>query len=409
MLVLGALIWTSSRAGFARLLTAYAVKDGVLEAADEAVRIEPGDADAHLVRGDLFAAADDLAAAIKEYEQASIERPNDYVSWLSLARARELIGESASALEAANRAVALAPSYAQPRWQLGNVLIRSGRRDEGFRELSRAAAYDPSLWPSIIDLAWQISHGNIEFVKQSVPPQSVGLTVALAEYLAKRGAVAEAVSMLRIAGTGDDAIAARQKYVGELLAQGHFSEAAVLWNLDHKDERVSLGELLDGRFEQERSLDGVGFDWRSPNRSPNVLLALDTNGSHDGRSSLLVEFKGESNPGNPIIAQLILVEPHAHYALRLSVQTENLISGGLPEVNVVDAGSNKVLASTGTLPKQTNGWREYSIDFTSLDSTNAIRVVVQRQQCSNGPCPIFGKLWLDNFILEKPQVPKSKD
>ena len=56
--------------------------------------------------------------------------------------------------------------------------------------------------------------------------------------------------------------------------------------------------------------------------------------------------------------------------------------------------------SLSGLPLGTNGWRNYATEFTTGSATHAVRVIVRRQDCPvAGPCPAFGKLWLDDFVL----------
>src|ERR1700730_4780668 len=168
VVILLLLIWATARAGFSSVLSAYAARTSQLAAADAAVNVNSGDPEAHFVRGAILEANDDLAPAISEYTQALALRPDDYVLWLGLAHARELNGDSAGALAAANQAVQLAPYYAQPRWQLGNLLVRAGHQDEGFSQLRLAGAGNPTLLPTIIDLAWQFSGGNAAYVMQAI-------------------------------------------------------------------------------------------------------------------------------------------------------------------------------------------------------------------------------------------------
>ncbi|MDX6289252.1 MAG: hypothetical protein QOH42_1051, partial [Blastocatellia bacterium] len=34
-------------------------------------------------------------------------------------------------------------------------------------------------------------------------------------------------------------------------------------------------------------------------------------------------------------------------------------------------------------------------------TATAVYVALERQPCDKSPCPIFGRLWLDNFSLQK--------
>src|SRR5688572_6872984 len=81
---------------------------------------------------------DQQVQAIAEYERAVTLSPNDYRFWMALGTAHEQIGDPAKGEQALKRAVALAPSYSYPRWYLGNLLLRSGRYEEAFKELRLA-------------------------------------------------------------------------------------------------------------------------------------------------------------------------------------------------------------------------------------------------------------------------------
>ena len=395
------LIWLSVRAGFASLLYTYAAISNQLAAANAAVSLSSGDPEAHYLRGAVLEASGDLTAAITEYNEAIVRRPDDYVLWLSLARAQELNGQTPMAIAAAREATQLAPYYAQPHWQLGNLLVRAGRAEEGFGELRLASTSNPRLLPPIIDLAWQLSRGNVQFVMQAVQPGTPAAYQALVEYFKKRGQEAEAIAILRTAGSiGEDY---RRQYVDELLKAKRFADAYAIWSIGRSpaDASDAGGPIVnDPGFEQERRLDEIGFDWRTENKAQTVTLSLEPANPKEGRSSLRVEFNGDSDPGAQIISQLVLVEPNSRYQLHFAARTESIVSGGLPRVAVVDAGNNEILGQTNVFPEVSN-WQDYSIDFNSKQTTSAILISLQRQRCRESPCPIFGRLWLDNFSLKK--------
>lgn len=396
------LIWLSARAGFASLLYTYAATSNQLAAANAAVSLSSGDPEAHYLRGAILEASGDLTAAIAEYNEAVVRRPDDYVIWLSLARVQELNGQTPMAIEAARQATQLAPYYAQPHWQLGNLLARAGRAEEGFGELRLAGASNPRLLPSIIDLAWQISRGNVQFVIQAVQPATPEAYQALAEYFKKRGQEADAIAMLRVAGSIDEDY--RRRYVDELLTAKRFADAYAIWSISHPpaDASAAGGPIVnDPGFEQERRLDEPGFDWRTENKAHTLTLSLEPANPKEGKSSLRVEFSGDSDPGTQIISQLVLVEPNNRYQLHFAARTENIVSGGLPRVAVVDAVNNEILGQTNTFPEAAGNWQDYSIDFNSKGTTSAILISLQRQRCSESRCPIFGRLWLDSFSLKK--------
>lgn len=394
------LIWFSARAGFASLLYTYAATSNQLAAANAAVNLSSGDPEAHYLRGAILEAGGDLTAAIAEYNEAILRRPDDYVVWLSLARAQELNGQALMATAAARQATQLAPYYAQPHWQLGNLLVRAGRTEEGFTELRLAGASNPRLLPPIIDLAWQLSQRNVQFVIQAIQPRTPADYQTLAEYFKKRGQEADAIALLRSAGNIAEDY--RRRYVDELLTAKRFADAHAIWSIGRPPANETAGPIMsDPGFEQERHLDEPGFDWHTESNAQTLTLSLEPANPKEGKSSLRVEFSGDSDPGTPIISQLVLIEPNNRYQLNFAARTEDIVSGGLPRVAVLDAGNKEILGKTNAFPRTVSSWQDYSIDFNSKETTRAILISLQREQCRESPCPIFGRLWLDNFSLKK--------
>src|SRR4249919_3847725 len=111
------LTYHAARTGYAALLTENALATRDVNAAQNAARLNNGDPRAHVVAGALLEVSDDRAAAIQHYQQAVALRPDDYVLRMQLARAQELAGDTAAAINSASLAVGLAPSYAQTHWQ----------------------------------------------------------------------------------------------------------------------------------------------------------------------------------------------------------------------------------------------------------------------------------------------------
>jgi tetratricopeptide (TPR) repeat protein len=392
------LTWIAGRSGFASLLTAYAAKSNDVNAATAAVRINPSDSDSHYVRGTILEGTNDLPGAIEEYHKAALARPEDYVFWLNLARARELNGETDGAVASARQAIPLAPHYAQPHYQLGNILLRAGRKDEAFKELRFAGASNPTLMPGIIDLAWRLFGGNVQYIEQAIAPETPQAYQTLGQYFRYRKEVDAAIAMYIAAGT--TAEEDRLSYLNELIGEKRFKEAAKLWAVGRQTGSVSES-IFDPGFEQESDPKAPGFGWRQGDKDKGFHLSLDTTSPREGRYSLKVEFAGDSDPSSPVISQLVLIKPDAHYQLRFAVRSEGVVSGGLPLVEVVDADANQILGRSDQLPRSTDGWREYTIDLNSGQATSAIKITLQRQTCDSSPCPIFGRLWLDNFSLRQ--------
>lgn len=399
LLLLSFLTWHSARTGYAARIIPKVLSVNDLGVVARAVQLNPNDPHAQVLLGALLEANGDRTAAIAHYQTAVSLRPDDYVLRMQLARAQELEGDAPAAIANAKTAVSLAPFYAQPHWQLGNILVRAGRADEGFAELRLAGKSDPALLPAIVDLAWQVASGDVETVKREVSPQTPAGYLALGAYFQKHKQVSAAVALLLLAGDSNEAKAARRQHVSELVNAKEFRAAYQLWAADQPPSFASgAGVILDPGFELESDLNEV-FGWHSIDTAKVITLSLDHTEPKAGQSSLRVDFNGASQRGAEVISQLVLVEPQTTYHLSLAVRTAQLVSGGLPSVVVLDADDNKLLGQTGALPQTTNGWSNTAITFTTAPGATAIRISVQRQPCPAAQCPIFGKLWLDDFQL----------
>src|SRR6185369_15252061 len=88
--------------------------------------------------------------------------------------------------------LALAPSYAKPRWLIGNLLLRTGEIDEAFRQLRIAEESNDALTPNIIDLAWGVSKNDPAKTVELIQPHTESARLGLAVFLAahKQGAAA---------------------------------------------------------------------------------------------------------------------------------------------------------------------------------------------------------------------------
>jgi hypothetical protein len=404
-------LWNAGRAGLSRLLSEYAVltlrtPEPLLAPANEAVGLTPKDPEAHFARALLLERGSLPEEAAAEHERAAALRPRDYYLWMMLGNSREGLDDEEGALAALSEAVRLAPYYAQPRWQLGNALFRAGRADEGFEEMRRAALSNQTLLPNMIDLAWGASNKDPAATESLVRPETKQWRVALAHFFARKGQAAEALKLYRAAG--GLAEAERQTLVSELLATKGYAEAYEVWAAVENGAQTpstagGAGQFTNGSFESQLSFAEQGFGWQFA-RDPNTLkFSLDTVEPRAGKFSLRLDWNGNAQPNAPVASQLLLVEPNSRYRLTFAARTQEIVSGALPRIVLVDKNSvdNHVLAQSATLGKGSNNWQDYTLEFTTGSETRAVLVGLQRESCGAEPCPIFGRLWLDAFSAQK--------
>lgn len=395
-------LWTAGQIGLSRLSSIYAANAGQLEAADTATRLTPSDPEAHLIRAALLKADNRFDEAIHEYEQAAALRARDYVLWLEVGLARDQAEDEGGAIEAFKEAVALAPDYAEPHWQLGNALLRSGRMDEAFQEMRRAAQSNQTLLPQLIDLAWNIYQADVSSVEQAVQPQNPPARLALARFAARHGKALEGARIFRTVENLSEED--RREFLKELLSAKQFKIAYEVWlTIPGRSASHSTSGFTDGGFEEQIDLEDQGFGWQIARNLASVRASLDRAEPHHGGSSLRLDLSGDPPPAAPLISQLILVEPGARYRLRFAARTEELVTGGLPLITITDSSGTdaQLLAHSDPLQPKTAPWQDYTLEFAAGQGTRAVLITLQRQSCTSSPCPVFGSLWLDDFSIEK--------
>jgi tetratricopeptide (TPR) repeat protein len=358
------LIQASARFGFSRLLSRYALIANSIPAADEAVRLSPFDPDVHRARATVLNRLQLTAEASKSLESATSLRYRDDYLWLELANTREEIGDTPGALAAFDQAVRWAPYYAHTHWQRGNLLLRMGRYDEAFAELRTAAAANRSYVPNLIDLAWGVSRNDLNTTKQLIQLNDRERS-SLIRFLASRKALRDAFEVW----SGSDS--------------------------------TRSPTLFNGGFEDQILLNDATFGgWTLAPEQTKNKLAIDVTEKFAGTRSLQISLGGEWNPGTSLLSQTVIVEPNKTYRVFVSVKTKDLVTGGPPVFTVNDGVNNQLLGKSESLPTGTTSWVKLQFEFTTLATSEAAVIRLQRNNCDSSPCPIFGTLWLDEISIE---------
>ncbi|HUS12054.1 MAG TPA: hypothetical protein VMZ30_16435 [Pyrinomonadaceae bacterium] len=389
--------------GVSQLLVTYALTTGNAAAAKKAIQVSPKDAEAHLAGAGILSLSRAPEQSLIELEQAVALRPADYRLWLELGLVRDQIGDTRGALRAFDEAIARAPHYSQPRWNRGNVLLRSKQYEAGFKDLNQAAKSNPKLIPNLLDLAWGLSRSDVALTEQLVELNGDKMRIAFAKLLARHGRAPEAVAQFVQAHDVSDSI--KGELIDQLSAKGAFKEAFVIWKTLHgpQAEAPRAGpSIYDGGFEGPLAFGERGFGWRIPRALQATTISLDSSQPHTGAKCLRIDLNGNANAG--WLSQLILLEPSTRYRINFASRSQDVVSGGLPFVVVTDASEGgKQIGQSPPLAKGTSDWHVYSIDFTTTEKTSGILLSVQRENCTTSPCPIFGSLSLDSFSVEQLQ------
>jgi tetratricopeptide (TPR) repeat protein len=395
------LIQLTARIGFSRLLTRYALATNSISAADEAVHLSPSDPEAHRGRATVLNHLRMPAEAVRSLETATRLRYRDDYLWLELGNTREELGDTQGALAALDQAVRWAPYYAHTHWQRGNLLLRMGRTAEAFAELRQAVATNHNYLPSLIDLAWSFSRENVAAAEQLIEIKDDKDRFALIRFLAKKEKGTEALDQVRLLSTPLSQ-ENRNELVHLLFTAKAFREAFDLWNTSLY---IRIPALFNGGFEESTILNEPGFGgWVRSSEQNKIKLAIDAAEKFGGAKSLQVSFDGSWNPGSPLLSQTVLVEPAKTYPLSFAVKTKDLITGAPLMITVNDAATDGLLGKSENLPSGTTSWVTLQFHFTTLATSRAAVIRLQRSNCDSSPCPIFGTMWFDEISIHEGQT-----
>ena len=375
-----------------------------IEAADLAVRLTPNDPEAHYTRAIVLGNLERLSEASVELNHAISLRPHHYYEWLDLAVTMDRLGDQPAAVKAVGESIRLAPSFAQPRWQSGNLLFREGKYDEAFVQLRLGANSNTNLIPSLLVLGWVAADGDVRVAESLIQPRTPLMHLAFAKYLAEQGRGADAAQQAKAAGQPQDETERNLFYhtIEILINSKEFANAYLIWSIRHPSAGdMRMVTLLNGDFSEPIEKNDFGFGWQLA-VVPNLTVNIDPNGPRSKGRSLQMRFSGDSDPSSDLIHQLILVEAKGRYTLTFLARTRDLVTGGPPIIAVLDASNpGRILSQTKPVSTGTTDWANYRSDFVCDAEVSAVIVVVRRIACPQAACPVFGDLWLGGFTLTK--------
>lgn len=391
LLVIGTL---SIREAASHYFSEASVSSGSVERAESAIAIQPRNPAAYAALGDALAGIRDYTAAAEAFDQAVSLRKNDFRLWVSLGNARYRSNDLSGAEAAYDHAIALAPNYAQPRYRFGLMLLETGRTEEAFTHLSTAGERDHQLYKEILELARSVYREDAASIQKALQPRSTTIKNYFAYYAVTNSLMTPEVEEFLASPELTDK--ERQWYSRRLIAMKNFQAAFRVWSGNRK-----TGALIqDGGYESTTKSDPSGFGWQIDQKVSNTSIARIDSDTRSGAYAIQIQFSGELEPNRNIISQIVVLKPEHTHRLRFSFRSEKLLSARLPVVKVTDAASGTVLGRF-ELPDETGGvWVDKALDFVT-GSSGAVSIGIQREACSEKPCPLFGDLNIDDFAVDE--------
>ncbi|MFN7930781.1 MAG: tetratricopeptide repeat protein [Blastocatellia bacterium] len=437
LLVLSAPAWFSVRTALGdRLLATTRLVNAEpatsLASADAAVQFAPRLAQFQYQRGQLYLGAavgtmaeTNLQTALTALQTAARLSPEDYRIWLAIGQAQERAGKMNEARQALQRALALAPNYYEPHWIFGNHLLRSNESDAAFAEFRQALAIRPTELPLLFDYAWNTLNGDAAAIVKALAPP-IHAQAEFAGLLVRHDKVNEGMAMWRELNTNAPKLARinARTFLTALLEKQHLAMAYEVWQAAAQTKRADENELPEAVREDEARwytvhppdagslLNNGDFeeDLRTGTVAPfqiwrltatkGLMLSRNNQQHHSGNFSLQLNFDVSGNAYFPILEQIVPVNPGQTYHLSFAVKTEDLQTLSAPLVEVYDAADLKrPHTATKPFPLGNNPWQEITLDFPVAATTEALAVRIYRPPCTEAPCPLRGRIWLDSFKL----------
>ena len=399
--------WTAIRRQFGGMLAELTASNdpNALETAELALSMAPSDPQAMWLKATLERnrlTLDRSDAAIEMFEKTVRLSPYDYRWWIELGRAYEQADMNEKAEAAIKQATVLAPSYAFPRWQIGNFYLRQSRTDEAFAELEKATENNQRYREQVFSLAWDYFDKDTAQLEKVIADKP-DVYASLALFYGARGRAADSLRMWNRLGDADKA--AHPQFIA-VIAQGlyekrHFPEALEFAKQLGIDPDAMPNTITNGGFER-----GLGdeketrFGWKITRNEPKLDIAADAAVRREGERSLKVNFRAYSKPEFYNVLQTVVVEPGRNYKLRFWLRTENLRTGGGPLLQILNANDDKLITTSAAFPTGTTDWQEITIDFSTPADCTGISIRTVRSYCGDN-CPIAGTFWYDGFELKR--------
>lgn len=346
-----------------------------------------------------------IGEAIAEYEKAVSLSPNDYRFWTALGVAYEQAGDHDKGERALKRAVSLAPSYGQPHWFLGNLLLRRGRYDEAFSELRLASDAYKEFRPQLFTFLWAIYGTDFDSLSRAVGTD--GATRAeFSLYLLKQKRFTEGLRLWSTLSATEKTAnkSTADAIVTTLLSAQRYYDTMNVWNdiAPNSQSRAAVGEVLDGGFEQAITYGPeMAFAWQVKN-APQMQIGIDPSHAHSGNRSLRLIFQVRARLTSINASQLVAVAPDTEYQLEFYRKSLKLESGATPVIQVSNPTNGAVLAASDGAANGDSDWERVSLSFKTPPQSEAVMISIARGACLDTEfCPIFGTVWYDDFSFKR--------
>jgi len=348
----------------------------------------------------------DPSRAEAAFMRAAKANPMEPAIWTGLADVYLRMNNPQKAESALRTALRVYPRSPAIAWRLANSLILEGRTQDSLPLLKTVANSDPGQQYAVYDLGWKILDSGDSVLKNVVPGE-LDARARYLTYMLERRAKQAPTGVWQELRRGQHPATAALGYrlVETLLHTSRTQEASDLWTdllaFTGRAAARPAGTLIsNGDFELD--LPGEGLDWHLQ-KDPHWTASLDNFNAHSGSRSLLFSFDGKSNPAFDGLWQWVIVEPNSNYQLRAFVKPDNVVSDSGFRLVVGSYLSSAAESFTvlGPMHLGSDPWTEDTVPFHTGPHTTVVRVGLHRATSQKLYGQLGGRIWVDDFRLEK--------
>ena len=334
----------------------------------------------------------DTAAAAPFFREAAIQDVLFVDAWLKLAQAETILGNPDKAQAILQLLDNLTRNIFRWKWEQTLLANELGMKDLLIGNINFAVKHGKKVQD-----AFQLFDGYLDNnVTRAIQVLVTDNLIPYLEWMMRWGRADDAeIVWQKIMASGTQNEDIQLKYIHFLVSQKQVKQAA-----DIRRQNVGdIDSMTNAGFENE--ITGRGFDWRyTANQKGKWTIRRTLSGAFSGAHCLRIRFEGKENISFSHLYQIVPVDPLTPYRLTYHWRSRDLTTDQGPFVDIYGYDCKGYYAN-GPMMLGTHGWQKQEIEFTAPKDCHAVVVRLHRRPSHRFDSKIDGRLWLDDFRLEK--------
>ena len=312
-------------------------------------------------------------------------------AWLRLAEIQAAMGHDASAKAILTFVAGMTDQVLRWKWPQ-MVLASQLGMDARFYRNANDLLTRRTLQQDTLQLLHTRLDGNASAVLDVLAQQNL---TAYLEWLMRWGMAEESLVIWQaITANAPVETTLARRYAHFLLGRKHIDESVDIWR-----QYTGSIDLTNPGF--ENNITNQGFGWRFwVEKEGNWELKRVYSESKEGNYAIRLKFNGKANIAFHHLYQILAVTPDVSYRLTYAWKSRGITTDQNPFVEIVGYGTCRI-HEAGTMMAGTHAWQDDSIVFTAPAGCRAVVVRLRRKVSMRFDSKIRGKIWIDDFRLEK--------